>query len=314
MDAVVSAMQVVVPIYLMIVIGYIAKRFGVFSRDTLKEMNRSVFRIFLPMLLFENMVQATLSVSDAGLLLYAAACAFVIYLAVCIIVFQVVKDRSRAATVAQGMYRSNFALLGIALTETMYGSGQTEVTGMLVAVIVPLYNVLAVILFEIAKGEKKPNVGKILLGVAKNPLILGTGLGLLVHLSGLQIPTMINSAIVSLGQIATPLALVVMGGNFEFRQTLRNRKPLFAVASVRLVLIPILFTILAVLVGYRGKALYALFLMYATPTAVASYAMASVMGGDEDLAGEIVLITTVLSLLTVGIGVFLLNAFALIQI
>lgn len=312
MDAVISSIQVVVPIYFMIAIGYAANRFGIFSRSTLKEMNQSVFRLFLPMLLFENMYQSELSVADGGLIVYAAVCAICIYLICFAAAFHFVSDRARAATVAQGMYRSNFALLGIALTATMYGTDNTGVTGMLVAVIVPFYNVLAVILFEVSKGTKRPDLSKIFLGVLKNPLIIGTALGLICNVAGLRIPHMVDSAVISLGQIATPLALIVMGGNFELRQTIHNGKALMTVTAVRLFFIPLVFTALSVLIGFRQKELYALFLMFATPTAVASYAMASAMGGDEDMAGEIVLVTTVLSLFSVGIGVFVLKTFCLI--
>lgn len=312
MDAVISSIQVVVPIYFMIAIGYAAKRFGIFSRGTLKEMNQSVFRLFLPMLLFENMYKSEVSIEDGGLIIYAVVCAVCIYLVCCLAAFHFISDRARAATVAQGMYRSNFALLGIALTETMYGVGNTGVTGMLVAVIVPFYNILAVILFEVSKGARRPELSKIFWGVLKNPLIIGTVLGLLCNVTEIQVPQMINSAVISLGQIATPLALIVMGGNFELRQTIHNGKTLMAATVVRLALIPLTFTTLSVLLGFRQKELYALFLMYATPTAVASYAMACAMGGDEDMAGEIVLSTTVLSLFSIGIGVYILKTLFLI--
>lgn len=312
MEAVISAIQVVVPIYLMIAIGYVANRCGIFSRNTLKEMNQSVFRLFLPMLLFENMYQSEVSMADGKLIVYAVACTIGIYLVCSAAAFYLVSDRARAATVAQGMYRSNYALLGIALTATMYGADNTEATGMLVAFVIPIYNVLAVILFEIAQGEKKTELSKILVGVLKNPLIIGTVLGLLCNVTGIGIPRMVDSAVISLGQVATPLALIVMGGNFELGKTVRNGKTLAVVTTVRLVVIPLVFTMISVLLGFRHKELYALFLMFATPTAVSSYAMACAMGGEDDLAGEIVLMTTVLSLFSVGIGVFLLKTFQLI--
>lgn len=312
MEAVISAIQVVVPIYLMIAIGYAANRCGIFSCSTLKEMNQSVFRLFLPMLLFENMYQTEVSLADGGLIVYAVVCAFSIYLVCSVAAFCFISDRARAATVAQGMYRSNFALLGIALTVTMYGADNTEVTGMLVAFVIPIYNVLAVVLFEVARGQKKTELSKIVVGVLKNPLIIGTVLGLLCNVAGIEIPKMVDSAVISLGQVATPLALIVMGGNFELGKTIRNGKTLAVATTVRLAVIPFVFTGISVLLGFRYKELYALFLMFATPTAVASYAMACAMGGEEDLAGEIVLMTTILSLFSIGIGVFVLKTFNLI--
>ncbi len=240
MDAAAAAIRVIVPIYLLITAGYLLKKTGLFSRNTLKEMNQSVFRLFLPMLLFENMYQSDVRITDAGLIVYAAGCVFIIYAFCNVLISRIEKNRARAATVIQGMYRSNFALLGIALTETMYGSGGTQVTGMLVAVIVPLYNVLAVILFERFCGNRNSGITDILPGILRNPLIIGTLLGFLAGVSGIAIPDAVNSA------------------------------------------------------------------------AVSSYSMACAMGGDEDLAGEIVLLTTVLSVFSIGTGIFVLKTMQLI--
>ncbi len=312
MDAFNASFHVVIPIYLLVLVGYLSGRAGVFSDTTLKEMNNSVFRLFLPMLLFENMYTSDIQVSDVGVVIYAVATVFVIYGLCNIVVPLFHRDKSRTSTMIQGMYRSNFALMGIALTETYYGNGNTQITGMLVAIVIPIYNVLAVVLFERYRNEGRTNIGSVLLGIAKNPLIIGTMMGLLVNVLDFKVPNIINSGIVTLGQIATPLALVVMGASFEFSQTIINRVDLLAVISVRLLLIPIVFTLIAVLIGYRERALYALFVMYATPTAVASYAMASAMDGEEKLAGEIVLLTTVLSVVSIGVGVFVLKSTELI--
>lgn len=166
---------------------------------------------------------------------------------------------------------------------------------------------LAVVLFETTCRRKKADIAGIMSGIVKNPLIIGTIAGLMFNVLGIKIPDTVDSAIVSLGQVATPLALVVMGGTFEVRKAVSNKKALSLVSIVRLLVIPIAGTVAAALFGYRQKALYGLFLMYATPTAVASYAMASAMGGDEELAGEIVMLTTVASMVTLGIGVYVLT-------
>lgn len=307
MESVSAAVRVCLPIYIMIAVGYAANRGGIVSRSTLKELNAGVFRIFLPLLLFENMYTSRMDVTNIKVLLFAVASVVFIFLICYVMVSHVIGSRSRAATIIQGMYRSNFALLGIALTETLYGSGETEITGMLVAVIIPLYNVLAVILFESTCQYRKADIGKIVKGIIKNPLILWTCIGLVFNLLHISIPVAVNSAVVSLGQVATPLALFVLGGNFEAAKAIRNRKPLIAVSMTRLIIVPVLCTAISVALGFRGKSLYALFLMYATPTAVASYAMASSMGGEEELAGEIVLVTTAVSMVSIGLGVYVLT-------
>ncbi len=312
MEAVTSALYVVVPIYIMIATGVCARKFHIFSKNTLKELNTSVFRIFLPLLLFENMYSSQIDIKDISVVAYAICSAFVIFGLSCFCIFCTVKEKNRAATITQGIYRSNFALLGIALTQTMYGINGTEITGMLVAIVIPIYNVLSVILFEVSCNNRKTSIVKILIGIVKNPLIIGTCLGLLLNIARIDIPEVINGTIKTLSQIATPLALVAMGGSFEIKTAIKNKRELIVVSGARLLAIPIVFTGLAILFGYRDKSLYALFLMYSTPTAVASYAMASAMGGDEDLAGEIVMVTTIISLFSIGIGVYFLSAFGLV--
>lgn len=312
MESAAVTMRVCLPIYIMIAVGYAANRYGIVSRFTRKELNTCVFRIFLPLLLFENMYSSHLDVTNIKVLLFAAISVIFIFLICYAVVFYGLGDKPRAATIVQGMYRSNFALLGIALTETLYGSGETEVTGMLVAVIIPLYNVLAVMLFESSCQNGEIKIGKIAKEILKNPLILWTCAGLFFNFFHISIPVAVNSALISMGQIATPLALFVMGGNFEAAKIRKNKNSLIAVSLTRLIIIPVLCTIMSVVLGFRGKALYALFVMYATPTAVASYAMASSMGGDEELAGEIVLVTTAVSMITIGLGVYMLAARRLI--
>ena len=312
METINIVLQVIVPIYMLILVGYLSRKAGLFGKDSLKEMNKGVFRLFLPALLFENMYNADLSVDDAGVVIYALLTVFVIFVICCLTVPLIEKNRAKAPTIIQGIYRTNFGLLGIALTESCYGKDGTHITVMIVAIVIPVYNALAVILFEKYKDRAKVSYKSILAGVMKNPLILGTVLGLIVNLSGLRVPEIPNRGISSLGQIATPLALIVMGASFEVRHTIENRKVISAVTFVRLLIIPLLFTMAAVMAGFRGKELYGLFIMYATPTAVASYTMAGNMGGDEKLAGEIVFTTTVLSAVTIGTGVYLLSKAGLI--
>ena len=312
MEEISATLRVVIPIYLMIAVGYLAKRNRIFSGGTLKEINVGVFRVFLPMLLFENMYTTRIDRVDISVVVFALCSVLLIFGICCLLVFRVIKEKSIAATIVQGMYRSNFALLGIALTQMMYGINGTQTTGMLVAVIIPLYNVLAVILFEVTCGKKKTDVLGILVGIIKNPLIIGTVAGLVFNLCEISIPDAVDATIISFGQVATPLSLIVMGGSFEVSKALSNKMALFLVSIVRLLAIPVVGTIVAVLFGYRQEELYGLFLMYATPTAVSSYAMAAVMGGDEGLAGEIVMLTTVISMFTLGIGVYVLTRFGIV--
>lgn len=300
----ITAINVVLPIFILIGIGYFLRFINAVEHTSLKQFNKLVFKLFLPALLFENMYNSKLDHDfNFNIVTFAISTILIMVALLCVLVPLFEKDKSKRSTIIQGMYRSNFALVGIALTESMYGVGNTEISGLLVVFVVPLFNLIAVCLFEFYRGNSL-NPLIILKGIISNPLIIGTVLGVMFSLLNIQIPYSINHSIAMLGNLAAPIALIILGGTFSFKKVIKNEYRLIAVNLARLVVIPALFIYLAILFGFRDKELFALFTMYATPTAVVSYAMASAMGGDGELAGQIVVTTTVSSLFTCILGIF----------
>ncbi len=307
MDSFIVAFNVVMPLFILIGLGYFIKRMGLVAEASLKEFNSLVFKIFLPVLLFHNMYQSDFSREiNVGIIIYSVISILLIFGLLFIFVPKFERQKPKAAVMIQGMYRSNFALFGIAVTESMYGTGNADVTGILVAAIVPLFNVLAVCLFEIYKGSVI-SIRKILAGIVKNPLIIGTALGLVCNFSGIIFPSVIGQSVLTLGNLATPVALIALGGTFTFGNLVKNKIRLAAVTTMRLLVIPLAFVALSIALGYRGKELFALYMMFASPTAVASFAMADAMGGDGEMAGQIVVLTTVVSLFSCISGIFIME-------
>lgn len=303
-----TAVNVVLPIFILIGLGYFLHCINVVEHASLKQFNKLVFKLFLPALLFENMYSSSLDKDfNFSVVIFAIAGILILLAILCIAVPIFESDRSKRATLIQGMYRSNFALVGIALTESMYGVGQTEISGLLVVFIVPLFNVIAVCLFEFYRGNSFSPL-PIIKGIVTNPLIIGTVLGISFKLLNIELPYSINHSISMLGNLAAPLALIILGGTFSFKKVVKNEYRLIVVNIVRLAIIPAIFMFFAITFGFRGKELFGLFSMCATPTAVVSYAMASAMDGDGELAGQIVVTTTVCSLFTCIIGIFILQA------
>lgn len=312
MEHLTVALNVVIPVFILIILGYLVKRVGFVSEKSFKEVNSLVFRVLLPVLLFNNMRNADLRREISPLtVLYAVSVVLILFTTV----FQLLKnwgsDRGRAATVIQGIYRSNFALFGIAITESMYGSGNAAVTGVLVSIIVPVFNVLAVFLFEEAHNGNFQII-KVLCGVIKNPLIIGTFLGLVCNLANISFPGVINQSFMTVGGLATPVSLITLGGCFSFGKISSNRTELFIITLSRLFIIPALVMAISIFLGFRNQELFALYIMAGSPTAVASFAMASEMGGDSDLAGQIVVTTTVFSLFSSIIFISLLSSMGVI--
>ena len=205
-----------------------------------------------------------------------------------------VKVRDRRGVVVQGMYRSNFLILGLALAAGLSSDGDLGVTAVMGAIVAPTFNVLAVITLEVYSG-KKTNVWKLVIDIAKNPLIIGSLLGLLLDL---RLPSPLETAARDMARAASPLMLFLLGAFFRFSGAKEHAGELAAVCLGRLVIVPALVLGVAIRLGFRGIELITLLAIFASSTAVASFTMAEQMGGDAALAGDIVVMTSALASLT----------------
>ena len=222
-----------------------------------------------------------------------------------------VRVPAQRGVVIQGLYRSNFVLIGLPLAASLVGEQNVGSSAVLMAVVVPLYNVLAVIVLSVNSGEK-PSVRRLLLDVMKNPLILGTVAGVLVLLLGLKLPAPLETVASQVTQTASAMLLILLGAFFEFGGLRRFRRMLIWVAAGRLLFFPAVLLGLAAALGFRGPDFAALIGMSASCTAAASFTMAQQMGGDAELAGDIVVVTSALCPLTLFFWCYLfktLNVF-----
>lgn len=312
-ESLLVGVRVIVPLIVFMGLGYLFRSLKFAKEQTFRELNKICFRSFLPVMVFYNIYQSDLKEDfEAGVLLYAVLSILIIFLSAVLIVNRVWKgDRSRSVIV-QGMYRSNFVLIGIEVTRTVCGADQLGMASILVSVIIPIYNVLAVLLFTFY-GEGKKSAGSVALSIIKNPLIISVVLGILVNVSGFALPELAENIVDTMSSAATPLALVCLGGTFAFGQIRTYRKELAAVTLARLVFVPLIFVCIAVLIGCRGSNLVALMVMYGSPAAISSYTMAAEMGGNHELAGAIVVVTSIVSVLTIFLWVVALHFLGLIS-
>ena len=205
-------------------------------------------------------------------------------------------NKSRGALI-QAIYRSNFVLMGLPIVGNIFGSGRLGMTSMLVTVIVPMYNILAVITLEVFRGESI-KITKILKGIVTNPLIIGSVAGILFAAFGIKLPEIAESVISDMASAATPLALIVLGASFEFASIKRYKKNLIAVIFARLIIVPAISLSVAIMIGFRGIDLVSLIGIFASPCAVSSYTMARQMDSDYELSAGTVVFTTMLSCFT----------------
>lgn len=306
------SIQVVFPLCVLMLMGYIMKQWLHLSEVTTKQLNQMVFKVFLPLQLFKNIYTSDLSVDfNVGMLIFAVSAILLVFLFLCTIIPKIEPDRKKCSVMIQGIYRTNYILYGLPITESIFGSGNLGMASITAAVVIPLINVLAVLLFEMFR-EQKMNWSNTIKGVIKNPLVLSSAAGAICLAWQIPIPNLMMESVSTFGSIATPLALIALGAEFHFTSIKRYRKQLLITVPGRLIAVPVIFLTLAVLLGFRGMHLMVLMALFASPTAIASYTMASSMGGDEELAGQILVLTTVLSVITIFCYTFLLNSLGLI--
>lgn len=308
MDDLLFSLNTVFPLLVMMAVGFTARRVGVIGESAARQINACVFKIFLPLLLCFNIVDTELGAStDVRTLLYAFVTTLLCFGVLFFATPRLCRDRASCGVLIQGIARSNYAIFGIPLVMMMYPEGDTSIAVLMVAVVVPVFNVLSTVALMVFGGEKG-SPWRIVKGVLLNPLILGTLAGFLLWYFRVPIPSLIETSLRSLGSIATPLALFILGASLDFSKARANSKLLVISVTGRLVVVPLIFLSLAVALGIRDVSLAALIAVYASPTSVSSFPMAQQMGGNGDLAGGQVVFTTVFSILTVFLWVFVLKS------
>ena len=293
MGSFVVCINAVLPIFLLMAAGYAARCFHLLDRADVEKINRIVFRAFMPVMVFYNLYSSDLSSAMRGSLLgYAVIGVLAEYLLSLGYALLFVKDHSRRGVVIQGLYRSNFVIIGLPIAESLVG-GDLGPVAMLLAVVIPIFNILAVITLAVFNG-KKPGLKEVVLDILKNPLIIGSAAGIAALLAGLRLPAPLEKVVSQMSGATSPVLLFLLGAFFQFKGMRSHMRELAAVCAGRLVVFPALFLGLAVAIGFRGVELVSLTGVFASSTAIASFTMAQQMDGDAELAGDIVVWTSAL--------------------
>ncbi len=317
MENLLLPVKAILPIVLLVSLGYFLKRLKLLGPQTLSAMNKVSFNAFIPCMVFYNLYSADASQAFNGpVILYAAVTITATFILLLVFVPFFVKDNTRRSVMVQGIARSNILLMGVPVVAQVCGQlGFTSAASLglitlLVAVIAPINNVFAVIAFGMFSGEPV-KAGRMLLNIIRNPLIIASAAGILMLVLGIRPPDVLDEFIGSVAGIATPLALILLGGFFDFKTVGNCARPLVAAVVGKLVVIPAVMVTGAVLLGFRGLALISLLPVYCAPTAVVSFTMAEQMGGDCTLAGHIVVFSTAASAVTLVGWIFLMRSLGL---
>lgn len=309
MDSLFISLNAVVPLFLMMAVGYVIRLTGLMNDISTRQVNRCIFKVFLPLMLFINIYDAGDGATlRSDLLFFAVAGVLIEFLVSLVLVLLTEQDNSRRGVMLQGMFRSNFVLFGIPIAMSLFGDSAAGTASLLIAIVIPMFNALAVLALEMFNGQR-PNLWGVLFGIATNPLIIASLLGIAFNHFGWYLPGLLHDTMSTLGGIATPLAFVVLGASMNFSETGRCMRPLLITLLMKLIIYPAAFVGAAILMGFRGANLAVLLTVFGSPIAVSSFTMAQQMGGDDQLAGQLVIFSSILSIGTMFLYIWGLNYF-----
>lgn len=305
MNNLLTALRIVFPTIVYMGIGILLRRTKVVVESEVGRLNQFIFKLFLPLAMFSSLYSADLkTLNDPKLFWFVGLGIFVTFLIVFFFASRKIKDKEVAATFTQGIYRSCYVLIGIPLALSLSGGVGEGKLFALAAVVAPVNTVTAVWLFEQAKGEHLSPL-KMAWRILKNPLIVACILGIGLNLLGKPLPDIVVSPLEKLGDAATPVSLVVLGAALNFEGLRKNRKLVSLAVFFGLIVVPTIMISAAALMGFRNATLAAVIGSFAAPNDLVSAPMAYAMGGDGQLASEIVAVSTILSVFTIFIIVLI---------
>jgi predicted permease len=297
LNSFVVSFNVVAPLMIIMIIGFIVRKAGLIEGNTIKQMNSIAFRLFLPITLFNNILACDIKQDfDASTMVWGTCIS--LFLTIASYFFSVVfeKDKKKAAALTQCMFRNNFMLFSLPLISSVYGKTFSSYVSMLPAIIIPLNNILGVVLMMVMVNHHQ-SLKKTILSIILNPFVISSILGFGFLFLDVSLPLVIQKSLSSMSVIATPLLFFLLGAGFSFAVLSGNLKDITACLGMKMITFPILFLIIVGFAGgIRGEKLLALFIIVITPAAVPAQVTTSEMGGDGELAGQLVVSGTAFSM------------------
>lgn len=311
MENFIYSINVTMPIFLVMVIGYILKQIGMLNDNFVTVANKFNFKVTLPFMLFKDIAGVDIkAVFDIKYVLFCAIVSTICFWVVWGTAKLLVRDKTIRGAFVQSFFRGSAAVMGLAFIQNIYGS--SAMGPLMIVSAVPLYNIFSVIVLTFEANDstgidKKAKIRQAGINICKNPIILSILAGLVVGLLGIQFPMLVNKTVSNVAQMATPLALITIGAGFEGRKALAKIAPTMAASMIKLVLQPLVFLPVAAWMGFSGEKMIAILIMLASPTTPSCYIMAKSMNNDEVLTASVIVTTTLMAAFTLTGWIFLLK-------
>lgn len=315
MDNLIFSLNATIPVFLVMVLGYLFHKIRLVDDSFVKTLNSFNFKVTLPVLLFQDLSSSDFrSVWDTKYVLFCFFATLISIILIWIITAKLYHKKDYVGEFVQASYRSSAAILGIAFIQNIYGDA--GMAPLMIIGTVPLYNIAAVIILSFTgPGEHTltpASLKKSIKGILTNPIILGILAGILGSFLPFSFPVILQKTIKNIAVLATPLALIGLGAGFEGKKALAEIRPTLLCSFIKLLLLPAVFLPFAIGMGFHTDKLVALLIMLGSPTTVSCFIMAKNMGHEGILTSSVVVATTFLSSVTITFWLYLLRSFGLI--
>lgn len=308
------SINVTVPIFLIILLGYILRKMNFLTDEFARVANKYVFSIALPAMLFLDVSKTNVE-SDMNPKFFWFC--LIVTIAMFVAVFAgtriFIKDKSIVGAFAQASARGSAAVLGVAFVENI--CGEPGMTPLMIVAAVPFFNILSVIILVCSACDEKKDYSKIknsIINIGKNPIILSILAGVIVSLIGIKLNVIFERSVKYLSNTATPIALLAIGAGFDKNEAIKKIKPAVVASLIKLLILPAVFLPIAAMMKFSPSEMVAILIMLASPTTVSCYIMAKNMNNDGNLTSNVIVITTLMSSITLTMWIFILRSFGLI--
>ena len=312
MEAFLISVNCVAPVFINLLIGYVTKSSRILPETTFPAISRLCFYVLMPFMMFHNIYSADFALAVSGkMIAFSVLFVLGLFAVSTLFLFWAAKNPKRRSLYIQCTYRSNIAVVGIVLAETLGGVPGAGLMTIMITILVPLFNVLSVIALELCRGGRVRPLG-LIKNILKTPIIVGALVGILFVLLKIDLPVTIRNTVANLNKTAGVMTLIALGASFCFSGVWKNKTPLLLMTLTRLVFVPLIAVTIAYFLGIRGTEMGVVLICFASPSATTVFPMAQVYGADHELAGQMVVMTSALCCLTLMLWIFVLKTIGLV--
>ncbi len=313
MENILFSFSVMAPLFIMVLLGNQMKRFGFLDDDFLNKANKFAFQFAFPASVFRSLYTTEFTMESLRLIIFSIV-ALVLFIALMMALTpKLVTAPKTCGALIQGCYRGSYVVISVPLANNIFGEQGFPQLSVMAPTTIVLFNVFAVIVLSLYSDEKKKvPAKKILKDIATNPILWGALLGMLFALSPFTMPTVADTVLGYFSALATPLALLALGGQLNYKEEKPSVKVVGTACFIKLILLPAAMIAAAAALGFGGKELFALFLIHGSPTTVSSYVMAKEMNSDAHATSAMILFTTFFSAFTMFVGIIIFRSLGFI--